>query len=85
MAITTNKKVLIYRFERDPVPGFVQTNAWLKPEGIELLTQSGVVTTLGWQEAKMVHFVRDFTSDPLAGARFVAFMKSTQMACPRAT
>jgi hypothetical protein len=69
VASTTNKKVLIYRFDRAPVAGFVQTNAWLKPDGIELLTQSGVVTTLPWNEAKMMHFVRDFTSDPLAGAR----------------
>jgi len=78
VALTTNKKVLIYRFQRDPVPGFVQTNAWLKPEGIELLTQSGVVTTLPWPEAKMVHFVRDFTADPLAGARR-AFLSRPKM------
>jgi hypothetical protein len=62
VASSTNKKVIIARFDRENLTGFVQTNSWLTPTGIEFLTQAGVVNTVAWQDLKSVYFVREFTN-----------------------
>ncbi len=61
MAGTTNKKVVIRRFDREPVTGFVNPGSYLSPEGVEVLTQAGVVGVVPYPEVKLVCFVRDFT------------------------
>lgn len=60
MAITTNKKVIVTRFDRDPVPGFVQTPDGLRSDSVELLSPSGTLSHVPYSEVKAVSFVRDF-------------------------
>ncbi len=60
MAGSTNKKVVIRRFDRESLAGFVSTAGYLLPAGIEVLTQDGTVLLLPYSEVKAVCFVRDF-------------------------
>ena len=60
MTPSTNKKVLISRFDRESVSGFVNPGAYLQPEGLELLRVNGTVLILPYTEVKTVAFVRDF-------------------------
>ena len=60
MAGSTNKKVLVSRFDRESLPGFVNPQTYLMPNGLELLTPAGIVQTLPYEEIKLVCFVRDF-------------------------
>jgi hypothetical protein len=62
LAGSTSKRVVIRRFDREPLTGFVNPGTFQRPEGIELLTQSGTVTTVPYSETKAVCFVRDFES-----------------------
>jgi hypothetical protein len=60
LASSTNKKVQIWRFDRDLLSGFVNPLTYLTDSGVELLSLSGVVTTVPYEEIRRVHFVRDF-------------------------
>ena len=60
MAGSTNKKVLISRFDREPLSGFVNPQAYLTLEGLELLTSDGALQTVPYEDVKLVCFVRDF-------------------------
>lgn len=60
MTASTSKKVTIERFEREPVHGFVNLQAFVRPEGVELLSVAGAVLAIPWSEVKTVRFVRDF-------------------------
>ncbi|HUA21272.1 MAG TPA: hypothetical protein VMB25_21145 [Bryobacteraceae bacterium] len=60
MGGSTNKKVLVSRFDRETLAGFVNPQAYLQPEGLELLSQSGSVSVVPYDEIKLVCFVRDF-------------------------
>ena len=62
MPPTTNKKVFVTRFERESVPGFVQTPGGFTEASVELLTPAGNLLQLPYQEVKAVCFVRDFES-----------------------
>lgn len=62
MAASTNKKVVIRRFEREPLTGFVNPRDYLLADGIEFLTASGTVAVVPYSEVKAVCFVRDFES-----------------------
>lgn len=57
---TANKKVLITRFERDSIHGFVQTPGSFGPSSLDLLTPSGNLVKVPYGEIKAVCFVRDF-------------------------
>jgi hypothetical protein len=57
---STNKKVLVSRFDREPLSGFVSPQNYLLPEGLELLSQDGAVNIVPYAEVKLVCFVRDF-------------------------
>lgn len=69
LASSTSKKVVIQRFDREPLPGFVNPSTWLTPDGIELLTVSGSVSMVPYPEVRIVFFVREFGPDPSAGMR----------------
>lgn len=70
MAASTNKKVVIRRFERDSITGVVNPRTYLQPRGVEVLTQAGSVTLVPYEEIKSVCFVRDFDStEGLPGPR----------------
>ena len=60
MAGSTNKKVLVSRFDREPLSGFVNPQSYLLSDGLELLSPEGAVTVVPYQEVKLVCFVRDF-------------------------
>lgn len=60
MSGSTNKKVVVRRFERDPVLGFVNPHTYLTPGGIEVLTRSGNLALVPYGEIKAVCFVREF-------------------------
>ena len=60
LAVSTTKKVLVSRFDREPLAGFVSPQPYLQPEGIELMSQGGAVSVVPYEEVKLVCFVRDF-------------------------
>ena len=62
MGVSTTKKVLVSRFDRDTWSGFRQsTRLSFAANGLELMTQSGsVVSMVPYDEVKLVCFVRDF-------------------------
>jgi hypothetical protein len=70
MTGSTTKKVMIARFSREPVAGFVNPQSYLRETGVELITPSGSVGTITYSEVKAVCFVRDFQEgDPLGERR----------------
>ncbi|MEZ5351075.1 MAG: hypothetical protein R2762_00430 [Bryobacteraceae bacterium] len=62
MTASTSKKVVIYRFDREPVEGFVNPQDWLGSASLEVITPSGTVSLFPYEEVKLVCFVRDFES-----------------------
>ena len=62
MAGSTAKKVLIRRFDREPLTGFVNAQTYLQPDGVELLTPAGALSVVPYRDIKVVCFVRDFDS-----------------------
>ena len=50
------------RFERESVPGFVQSPGGFSDRAVEVLTPSGNLLTIPYSEVKAVCFVRDFES-----------------------
>lgn len=62
MALASNKKVLLVRFERESLQGFVQTPSGLAGDAIELLRPDGSLARVPFAETKLVCFVRDFES-----------------------
>jgi hypothetical protein len=78
LGVSTSKKVVLQRFDRDPVSGFINPGAWLTPAGVELITVSGAVLTVPYSEIRWVSFVREFGSDPTVGMRR-AFLSRPRM------
>jgi hypothetical protein len=70
LTVSTAKKVLIRRFEREPVVGTV-SGFYLRPDGVELLTPDVTVQVLSYQEVKTVSFVKDFDAAEQETARKV--------------
>jgi hypothetical protein len=60
LAGSTNKKIVIRRFDREPVPGFVNPQTYQQPAGIEVLSVSGTLILVPYPEIKAAYFVRDF-------------------------
>jgi hypothetical protein len=60
VAVSTNKKVLVARFDRETLPGFVQSPGGFGPDSVELLTPEGSVVRIPYEDTKAVCFVRDF-------------------------
>lgn len=60
MAGTTNKKVLVARFDRETLSGFVQTPGGFSSDSIELLSPAGTLLQVPYSETKAICFVRDF-------------------------
>lgn len=59
-ASSTSKKVLVSRFDRDTLSGFVIPQTYLSEASIELLTAGGSVQRVPYAEVKLVCFVRDW-------------------------
>jgi hypothetical protein len=60
VALTTNKRVLLARFDRETLAGFVQSPNGFGAEFIELLTPEGALVKVPYAETNVVCFVRDF-------------------------
>jgi hypothetical protein len=60
LAGSTSKKVLVSRFDREALSGFVNPQSYLLPEGLELLSPDGAVSVIPYKDVKLVCFVRDF-------------------------
>jgi hypothetical protein len=60
LGVSTNKKVLVSRFDREAMSGFVNPQSYLLPDGLELLSQGGAISIIPYPEIKLVCFVRDF-------------------------
>ncbi len=58
--MATNKKVIVARFDREPLLGFLQIPGGFQPASVELLTPSGALLQIPYTEVKAVCFVRDF-------------------------
>jgi hypothetical protein len=52
--------VLVARFDRETLSGFVQTPGGFSADSLELLSQAGTLIQVPYAEAKAVCFVRDF-------------------------
>ena len=60
LAASTAKRVVVYRFDRQPIEGFVNPLTHLQPTGVEVLTTSGTVQMLDYGELKALCFVSEF-------------------------
>jgi hypothetical protein len=60
LGVSTNKKVLVTRFDREALSGFVNPQSYLLADGLELLSQGGAVSIVPYRDIKLVCFVRDF-------------------------
>jgi hypothetical protein len=52
--------VIVARFDREALSGFVSPQTYLSQEGLELLTTVGTIVIVPYGEVKTVSFVRDF-------------------------
>jgi hypothetical protein len=60
MAVTsTNKKVIVLRFDREPLSGVVNPSAFYATGVIEILTSTGTLVKAPFEEVKAVCFVKD--------------------------
>ena len=64
MAGSTAKKVVVRRFDRETLTGFVNPFSYLQPQGLELLRQDGSLAVLPYGEIRSVAFVKDFDGEP---------------------
>ena len=60
MSTSTNKKVLIARFDKAALEGFAQLPEGLTAEGLELLSPSGALTRIPLADVRAVCFIREF-------------------------
>jgi len=60
VAVSSNKKVILARFERESLKGFVQTPGGFGTDAVELLTPEGAIVSVPYGDTKAVCFVRDF-------------------------
>jgi hypothetical protein len=57
---STRKKVVVRRLDKDVIKGYIDPDAFLTPEGVELLDLDGRVLRLPLDQIKGIYFVRDF-------------------------
>jgi hypothetical protein len=60
LAVSTTKKAVVRRFDRESLKGFINPQTFLQPNGIELLTQAGTIACIPFAEVKTVVFVKEF-------------------------
>ena len=63
MAGSTNKMVVVRRFERENLSGYVNPLSYLQPHNVELLKPDGALVLLPYEEIKSVCFVKDFEAE----------------------
>jgi hypothetical protein len=65
LSSSTTKRVVVYRFDREPLRGYVNPQNWLQAEGIELLSPDGTFAYVPQPDVKLVCFVRDFDGNSI--------------------
>jgi hypothetical protein len=60
VAGSTVKKVIVRRFDREALNGFINPLSYLQPLHLELLRPEGSLVLLPYEEVKSVSFVKDF-------------------------
>jgi hypothetical protein len=63
VASSTAKKVVVRRFDRENLTGFVNSLTYLQPHNLELLTPEGSLVLLPYEDVKSVCFVKDFEAE----------------------
>jgi len=63
VASSTAKKVIVRRFDRENLTGFVNSLSYLQPHNLELLTPEGSLILLPYEDVKSVCFVKDFEAE----------------------
>ena len=64
MTTGTAKKAMVYRFDRAPLPGFVDSGNPFQGHEIQLLNPEGAVRMIQLQHVKALCFVRDWLDGP---------------------
>jgi hypothetical protein len=72
LASSSTKKVVVRRFDREPLSGFVSLLTYQQPAGVELLKQDGQISLVSYGEIKLLCFVKEFENvrEPLDGGVF---------------
>jgi len=75
---STTKKVILDRFDRERIRGFVQPQSYLQPGGVEVMSQDGSVGIVPYTQIKAVSFVRDIGGEGVFSDRreFIARPKA---------
>jgi hypothetical protein len=60
---STTKKVIVRRFDRENLTGFINPFSYLQPQAIELLKPDGSLVQVPYEEVKSVCFVQDFEAE----------------------
>jgi len=60
LSASTKKKVIVRRFDREPVLGLVDPGTYLQAGGVEIMATKVTVSILPYSEVKAVCFVKDF-------------------------
>lgn len=63
MASSTNKRVLVVRFEKEPLTGFVNPGALFTDGFMDVLSTGGSLTQVSTAETKAVCFVKDLPTN----------------------
>lgn len=59
MPPSTTKRVILYRWNRQPDEGFINPASYLQPDHLEWLSADGHLQQLGFEQCKAVCFVSD--------------------------
>lgn len=59
MPPSTSKRIILYRFDRQPVEGIITPGAYLLPSGVELITVSGTIQNTPYTELKALCFISE--------------------------
>jgi hypothetical protein len=78
MGASTAKKVLVDRYDRSLLRGYVQPQTCRTPDGLEVMSPEGAVSIIPYPQIKCVSFVRDLDGPSVLGERreFLARPKS---------
>ncbi len=63
MAGSTSKRVVLYRYDRQPVEGIVSPGVYLQEAGIEIMSLEGALFAFPYSDVKALCFVHEF-GDP---------------------
>ncbi len=76
MSSSTNKKVLVVRFDREPVTGYVAPATSLQPDHVEVLTADGAVFRIPYADVKLVKFVKSWDTAEAGRKEFASRPKT---------